>query len=261
MKKFLFTLTLFLAVSYQPAFAQKEIPSSAYDLYPTLEEMYGYAYGWHNGQLLIVGGKIKSDVPELTLEDFPNTELILLDFDRNRATAFSSGSLEGIIFEQMSSTGLEFYQKDQFLYLIGGYGYNETQDRFITFPYITVIDLSATIEAMLQGENPEAFFYQICDERLAIFDGILDYNGDEYFLINGRTAYKNNPFAEEPVYFEEDLNGQVRTFQMEGDAENLKISNFQTWHDLELFYDYYGPLMPDKIKQEVLKIIDFQQIK
>lgn len=261
MKNILFILPLIFILNLGQAQSDKQIPAKAFDLYPTLTEMYGYAYGWHNNQLLIVGGKIKTDVPELSLEDFPNTELILLDFDQNRASAFSSGSLEGIIFEQMSSTGLAFYQKEHYLYLIGGYGYTEQEDRFITFPYITAINLEGGVEAMLKGENPAPFFYQICEDRLAIFNGTMDYNDEEFFLINGKKAHLTNPFSEEATYYEEDLIGQVRTFQIEGELHQLKISNFQTWYDIETFDAYYGPLVPEKIRQEMDKFSIIHKFK
>lgn len=261
MKKVLLILVILFNLGVSQAQSERTIPASAFELYPTLQEMYGYAFGWHDNQLLIVGGKIKTDVPEMSLEDFPNTELILLDFDRNRATAFSSGSLEGIIFEQMSSTGLEFYQKDQILYVIGGYGYHEQLDQFITFPYITAIDLKATVGAMLKGENPAAFFFQMCEDRLAIFNGRLDFNEEEFFLINGKKANMTNPFAEEPNYYEENFNGQVRTFQIEGQIDDLKITSFQTWYDLEAFEGFYGPLMPDSIRQEMLQVLNYHKIK
>ena len=255
--KYLLSTIILIAFNF-PVIAQESnpLPNEAYQLYPTLHDMYGYAIGDVNNTILVFGGRIKSDVPEVYSEDFPNTEIILIDLERDRATAFSSGALAGIVAEQMAATGLAYFQKDSILYLIGGYGYSESQDRFITFPHLTAINMIPMIAALEKGESPDPHFYQICDERIAIFDGLLDHNGDEYFLMNGKFAYKLDPFSEEPTYHEEDRIKEVRTFQLDGTAAQPKITNLQTWYDLQGFSDYYGPLLPEKINNELYKLIE-----
>ena len=110
-----------------------QLRAKAYELYPTLTEMYGFAVAEVADQALIIGGLIKSDVPEIYDQDFPNREIILIDYTKNRASAFSSGGLDNSIGEQMAATGLGYYQEDGILYILGGYGYSESNQRFITF--------------------------------------------------------------------------------------------------------------------------------
>lgn len=253
-----FALTTAFLFALAGAFAQtvRELPPKAYELYPTLQDMYGYAVGKQSDYLLIFGGSIRSDVPEQYTQDFPNLEILLIDFRRNRAAAYTSGNLEGPLSEQMSSTGMAYYQEGNTLYLLGGYGYSESNGEFITFPYLTAIDLEATVKALLEGKNPVANFYQLCDERMAIFDGTLDYNGEEFFLINGKSAYKLEPFSDNPVYVEQPYKGQARTFRVKGKQANLEISQFQTWYDLEGFRDHYGPLLPEAIERELELLLD-----
>lgn len=253
-----FILTLLLALFYNGLVAQtddtvRDIPPRAVALYPTLEDMYGYAIGAYEDYLMVFGGSIRSEQTEQYQQDFPNLDILLIDFKRRRASAYTNGQLDGALGEQMSATGLSYYQQGHTLFLIGGYGYSESQNQYITFPYITAIDLKATLEALLEGKNPVANFYQICDERLAIFDGTLDYNGEEFFLINGKTAYMLRPFSENPEYVEEALNGQARTFKLKGEGSSLKLESFQDWYDMEGFEEYYGPLLPDRIREELEK--------
>ncbi len=236
----------------------RELPPRAYELYPTLQDMYGYAVGKHNDYLLIFGGRIRSEVPEQYSEDFPNLEILMIDFKRQRASAYTSGNLEGVLGEQMSATGLAYYQEDTTLYLLGGYGFSESSGQFITFPYLTAINLKATIDALLKGENPVAHFYQLCDDRMAIFDATMDYNGDEFFLINGKSAYKLEPFSDQPEYVEETHEGEARTFKINKQGKSLEISQFQTWYDLEGFRDYYGPLLPEAIEKEFQLLLQGQ---
>ena len=233
-----------LSISAQTVY---ELPINAIDLYPTLEDMYGYAVGKVDQYYLVFGGSIRSDASEQYQYDFPNLEILMIDTNMKRASAFTNGNLEGSLGEQMSATGLSYYQEGSTLYLLGGYGFSESNNQFITFPYITAIDLDATIKALKSGENPVANFYQICDERIAIFDGVLDYNGDEFFLMNGKHAYKLRPFANDAEYIEESHKGEARTFKISKDGEQLKIDNFQNWYDMDGLREYYGPLLPERI--------------
>lgn len=227
----------------------RDLPPEATSLYPTLENMSGYAVGQYEDYLMVFGGIIQSESTELYEEDFPNLEILLIDFKRERASAYTNSQLDGALGEQMSATGLSYYQQGNTLYLLGGYGYSESQNQYITFPYITAIDLEATLKALLEGKNPVANFYQICDDRLAIFDGKLDYNGEEFFLINGKTAYMLRPFSENPRYVEQKLQNEARTFKLSGEGPELELEGFQTWYDMEGFEDYYGPLLPDRIRR------------
>lgn len=233
----------------------QDLPKEAYELYPTLQNMSGFAVGKWQHTILIFGGRIKSDVPEIYKKDFPNLELILIDLDKKRASAYNSGNLAGVLGAQMAATGLAYYQKAQMLYIAGGYGYSDDVRRFITFPYFTAIDLEKTIPALLAGKSPVAYMYQICDERIAIFDGTLDFNGDEFFLINGKYAYKLQPFEEKPVYFEENREGEGATFRLASDGKSLKIKDFKNWYDLQSLLDYYSTNTPPNVQKEAEKVI------
>jgi hypothetical protein len=250
---------IFFLSSYMNGQTTYELPAKAVYLYPTLEDMEGYAVGKYEDYYLIFGGTIRSDVPEEYDQGFPNLDILVIDFKRNRASAYTNGNLDGELGEQMGATGMSYYQQGNNLYLIGGYGYSKSQNQFISFPYITAIDLAATMTALQNGENPVASFYQICDERIAIFNGVLDYNGENFFLINGKTAYKLRPFAEDAEYVEQDLKGEARTFKLVGGAKELKIQDFQTWYDMEAFREYFGPLLPDRIEQATAPIIILEQ--
>lgn len=251
MKTLLYTVVIFLYLQNMTA---QTLSRATFELYPTLQAMQGYAYGTWQDKVLIFGGVIKSEV----LNDkstFPNLEIILIDLGKKRASAFNSGNLQGILGEQMAATGLAFYQKGKMLYIAGGYGYSEEVKRFITFPNFTIIDLEATIPALIAGKNPIAYFYQICDERIAVYDGVLDYNGDEFFLLNGKFAYKLQPFEAHPTYIEESRTNEGATFRLAGEGKNLNIKDFKNWYDLQDMLDYYSTNMPPKAQQEAEKAI------
>lgn len=250
-------LAAFLAISTLGLAQEtlRDIPPRAIELYPTLEDMHGYAIGQYGDYLVIFGGSIRSRVGEQQFEDFPNLDILLIDFKRRRASAYANSSNEGPLGEQMSATGLSYHQQGNTLYLLGGYGYSESHQQYITFPYITVVDLAGSIQALLDGENPVVNFYQLCDDRMAIFDAEMDYNGEEFFLINGKFAYKVRPFSEQSEYTEQPYQEEVRTFKLLQQGGSWSMEGFQTWYDLDAFRDYYGTLIPDRIEEE-LRLIE-----
>jgi hypothetical protein len=233
----------------------RTLPPLAFDLYPTLRDMYGYAIGQHEDYLLIFGGSIRADMPEQYKGDFPNLEILVLDLKGRRATAYTTGNLEGFLAEQAGATGMAYCQTGSMLYLLGGYGYSESMGQFTTFPYLTAIELDAALEALLAGKTPKAYFYQLSDERMAIFDGVMDYQGDEFFLVGGKFAYKLRPFSSQPLYFEDGRQGEAHTFRLQGKGKSLQLSDFNTWYSLEDFRDYYGPLLPEAIEKELQHLL------
>lgn len=226
-----------------------ELPEEAFELYPTLRDMHGYAVGIHADKVLIFGGLIRSELPEVYPEGFPNQELLLIDLGRQRATAFSSGGISDLLGEQLAAYGLAYHQLDQTLYIVGGYGLRRGENAFGTFPYLISVDVPAAIADLLKGQNPEAHFRRHCDDRMALFNAILDHNGQEFFLLGGRRAIKRDPFSSEPAYREESPEEQVRTFRLRLQNDQLQVEGYRGWYDLGEFEAVYGNQIPPKIRR------------
>lgn len=230
---------------------QEQLPPlsrRAFELYPTLADLYGYAAAEFDGKAIVFGGLYRSDVPGYD-RDFPNTDLIVIDYWRGRAIAFNAGSFAYPLNEQLGSRGMAYYQDGNTLYLLGGYGYSEHDKRKVTFPYLTVVKIRETVDALLHGEKPDAYFYQICDENMAIFDGQLDFNGDEFFLVHGKYAYQLSPFSNQPETRQESYRGQVRTFRLERAGLGMRITDYKQWTDSRDFLDFYKNLVPGRADQ------------
>jgi hypothetical protein len=230
-----------------------ELPGEAFDLYPTLRDMHGYAVGMHQDKILIFGGLIRSELPDLYPDGFPNQELLLIDLGRRRATAFSSGGISDLLGEQLAAYGLAFHQLDQTLYIVGGYGLSRGEGAFVTFPYIISVDVPAVIADLLAGQNPEAHFRQHCDDRMALFNAILDHNGQEFFLLGGKRAVKRQLFSREPDYREEAPEEQLRTFRLRLQNDQLQVEGYQGWYDLGELEAVYGNQIPPKIRRAMDK--------
>jgi hypothetical protein len=113
------------------------------------------------------------------------------------------------------------------------------------------MNIPLTLKEMEKGGKPNAYITQVCDQRIALFDAIIDSNGDELFLLNGKNAEKRNVLQESPMYYEEDFTDEVRTFRILDHSKYLKIEDFNVWYDLQSFFDHYQELTPEKIKMSI----------
>jgi len=253
MKNLIFTFFLIVGLSPAPLWAQfhPDLNDQAFELYPGLKNMYGFAVAEWDEKALIFGGRRYNDNVELYSEDFPNTEIILIDYLKQEALAYSSYILGGTLGEQISAYGMAYHQQDSILYFMGGYMFNDSNQNFETYPYLGRMNVPQTIAALEQGRIPNRYITQVCDERLALFDAIIDFNGDEYFLLNGKNATKRNALQETPMYYEENFSDEVRTFRIIDHPQYPQIDDFRVWYDLQEFYDYYQELAPEKIKSSI----------
>ncbi len=253
MKKINFTLLFLVFLLPLTQFGQipENVEARVYDLYPGIQDMYGYTVAEWNHKLIIFGGKIFNYNSEIYHNDYPNTEIILIDLQGQTAAAYSNYLFEGSIGEQLSAYGMAFHQEDSILYFLGGYAFNEATKGFKTYPFLSRMNIPLTIDALEKGHYPINSIIQIQDERIALFDAILDNNGNEFFLLDGKNGNKKNALEENPVYFEEDFKDEIRTFRIIDQHKDLQLTNFREWLNLEAFFDYYQNTAPEKINQIV----------
>jgi len=124
-----------------------------------------FAYGQHAGKWLIIGGRLDGLHRRQPFASFDqighNTQLIVVDPVNLQKWSAPLTSLSTSLQEQLKSTNMQFYQQGDNLLLIGGYGYSETIGDHTTFSNLTVIDVPATIDAIINNSDLTAHFKQI----------------------------------------------------------------------------------------------------
>lgn len=188
------TLTVAVLLVAQTVGATSQIAPFQIALKPInidgLTAVQSFAVGKHNDMWLIIGGRLDGLHPRQ-----PNTSFSAADrngqiqvVDRSNSKVFNASlqSLSARLREQLSSTNMEFYQVGDFLYVIGGYGYSETDADHITFPYLTVIDVPRVVAAVIAGTPMQQYFTQVHDETFAVTGGYLNEIDDTLYLTGGQ---------------------------------------------------------------------------
>lgn len=216
-----------------------------------------FAWGQENGQWFLIGGRTDGLHQRQPFAAFlasdNNTMAYVVDPATQQVWSSSISTLPPSLREQMQSTNMEFMQRDQTLYVIGGYGYSATEADHITYPYLTAIDMSGAMDAIRNEEPIAPFFRQINDPRMEVTGGQLGLIGDHFHLVGGqRFIGRYNPMGPDfgPGFIQEYTNA-IRKFRIDDDGNTLVISDYTTNVDtMDLHrrdYNMVAQVFPDGV--------------
>lgn len=232
-------LLLLLSSSFIISFSQTTPFSVSLD--PVhIDELGGiqaYAFGQHNGKILIVGGRLDGLHRRQPFASFDlaghNNQLIVIDPQSKEKWSAPLYLLPTGIKEQLSSTNMEFIQEGFYLYCLGGYGYSPSQGTHTTYDKLTAIDLPNVIEAIISGSDFNAFFRQITDTTFQVTGGRLSRIDGDYYLLGGQKFLgRYNPMGPNhgPGFIQEYKNA-IRVFSLTDDGQTITITHLDSHQD------------------------------
>ena len=199
-----------------------------------LPGLHSYAFAQHDGKWLVIGGRRDGLHARQPFNAFPasqnNTEIFVIDVENNQFWTSSVNVLPTTIKEQMQSTNMNFYQEGDTLYFIGGYAFSATQNDHITFPYLTTIQVSSLIDAVINQGNIIPYFKQMNDNNFALTGGQLGKIANTFYLVGGhRFDGRYNPMGN-PTYTQTYSN-QIRKFKINNSGSSLSYSDYSAITD------------------------------
>ncbi len=221
----------------------------------TIENLGGiqsYSYGQSNGKWLIIGGRLDGLHRRQPFAAFDvagnNNQLIVVDPVLKQKWTMPLTSLTIAMQEQLSSTNMQFHQTGNYLYITGGYGYNNATATRKTFNNLTAIDVPSTINAIINGTSITSFFRQITDEQFAVTGGHLEMINDTYYLVGGHKFDGNyNPMGN-PTFTQTYTNA-IRKFKIIDNGQSITINHLTGHIDAANLrrrdYNAVAQIMPD----------------
>lgn len=193
--------------------------------------LQAYAFGQHNGKWVVVGGRLDGLHRRQPFAAFDvagnNNQIIVIDPVAQQQWTAPITSLSVAIQEQLSSTNMEFHQEGNYLYILGGYGYNTASASRKTFDNLTAIEVPALINAVINGNSVSTYFRQISDAQFAVTGGHLKKINNTFYLIGGNKFDGNyNPMGN-PTYTQVYTNA-IRKFNLTDDGSNITITHLPT---------------------------------
>jgi hypothetical protein len=223
---------------------------------PEAPGIQSYSYGkTSEGKWLVLGGRTDGMHKRRPFESFSrkenNTQVFIIDPLEKSTSQTDLSTLPASIFEQLQSTNQEFHQRGNTLYVIGGYGYSETERDHITYPYLTAIDVDGLATAIIEQKRIIPFFRQVKVPELAVTGGQLGLLDDTFYLCGGQYFEgRYNPMGPDhgPGFTQEYTNA-IKTFKIKDDGKNLAISDYKVQKDPQYLhrrdYNMVPQIFPD----------------
>lgn len=197
--------------------------------FPTLQS---FVEGHHGGKWVFIGGRtegLHQRQPFAAFDpDFNNTNIFVVDMATKQVWSKPLTGLSTDLLEQLQSTNMQFVQRGDVLYITGGYGYSPAVGEWVTYPYLTAVDLPALINAVVNGQPIVPHFRQLTDERLRVTGGYLGLLNDEFFLVGGQVFQgRYNPHGPDhgPGFFQQYTNA-IKRFKVEDNGTALVVNDF-----------------------------------
>lgn len=199
---------------------------------PAMPGLHSFAWGQDNGEWLLIGGRTEGlhrRQPFAAFQaSFNNTTVYVVNPTTSEIWSAALSTLPTAIFEQLQCTNMEFEQRGNTLYIIGGYGFSATANDHITHGKLTAVDVPATIAAIKNNSSMVPHFRQLSDTRLAVTGGYVAVLNDVFHLVGGqRFIGRYNPMGpgSGPGFIQEYTNA-IRRFGIDDDGTSLSLVNF-----------------------------------
>lgn len=134
------------------------------------------------------------------------------------------------IQEQLQSTNMCFHQVEDTLYIAGGYAYSNTAQDHITFPYLTTIIVSQTVNAIKNNQPFDAFVKQVYDTNMAVTGGHLAHLDGALMIVGGhRFDGRYNPMGHNT--YVQTYTDAIRKFMVNNSQSTPVITNYSAVTD------------------------------
>lgn len=199
-----------------------------------LPGLHSYAYAQYQGKWLIIGGRKDGLHARQPFNSFPatqnNTDVYVVDVENDIWWTSSVNDLPANLKDQLQSTNMNFHQDEDTLYIIGGYGSSETSNVYLTYPFLTSVNVPGLINAVQNSETIAPFFKQIEDSIFAVSGGHLEKLGDLFYLVGGhRFDGRYNPVGN-PT-FTQIYTNQIRKFSINNSGSELSFASYSAITD------------------------------
>lgn len=199
---------------------------------PGMPGIQSFAWGQHEGEWLLVGGRTDGLHRRQPFAAFlatdNNTMAYVVDPAIGQVWSAALNTLPAAQFEQLQSTNLEFAQRGDVLYVLGGYGYSATANDHITHPVMSAINVPGAITAIKTGQAIASHFRYVVDDRLAVTGGYLGLLDDAFLLVGGqRFIGRYNPMGPDfgPGFIQQYTNA-IRRFRVSDDGTSLMLTDY-----------------------------------
>ncbi|MBA3705769.1 MAG: T9SS type A sorting domain-containing protein [Bacteroidetes bacterium] len=195
----------------------------------TIPGLHSFAFAQSGDKWLFIGGRTNGLHGINSSGAFPpeykNNSVFVIDTLTWQYYQANLNQLPKTIADPMRSTNMESIQDGNYLYMIGGYGYDSVANMFVTFPKLTAIHVDNMINAVMNAQPIAPCIRQIADTNLSICGGDLGKIGNDFYLMFGHNF--GGRYSDPPTpLFTQTYSECIKKFNISDDGTNITLSNF-----------------------------------
>ncbi len=206
------------------------------------------AFGQYNNMWFFIGGRKNGlhgfQPPFAFPTNKANDMIYIVDPATDQSWSASTSTLPDNIREPVTSANMEFYLNDSILYMVGGYGWKDSIQNFLTWPTLTAVNMNSLMSAVINSQPIDSLFRQITDSSLAICGAHLAKLDSTYYLVFGHRFDGYYDRSDTTSFFVQQYSNQIRKFQIADDGTNLSIYNYSAITDTNNFHRRDFNLLP-----------------
>ncbi|NCA85414.1 MAG: T9SS C-terminal target domain-containing protein [Clostridia bacterium] len=216
---------------------------------PAAPALNGFAHATIGGRWLVLGGRhdgLHDHRPDRSYPpDSAANAIWLIDPVSQQVWQKTLDSLPINCREQLQAVNAAFYQNGNQLLIAGGYGWSQSRQSYITYPYLLVVDVEALSSAIVNNTDANACFTQITDSIMAVAGGAMGMIGKNYMLVFGQRfdgRYTTQPNREHRQQYTH----QIRRFHPDSDGNIVHTgTQTDTIHFHRRDYNLLPQIFPD----------------
>ena len=204
---------------------------------PEMVGVQSFSYARSGDEILVLGGRLDGLHQRMPNASFDaaghNDQLIVINISTKQVwkTKVAGSGLDLDLSEQLKATNHCFFQVNDSLMLIGGYGIRTLADDHATFTTALYFSVSEVIAAVKKNQLSNALFQRFENDKFAVCGGQLNHINNTWYLVGGhRFDGRYNP-RNGPSFVQEYAN-EVRMFTMDQGKPNFQ----KTTRNVELLH-------------------------
>jgi hypothetical protein len=205
----------------------------------TLPALHSFAFAQSGDKWLIIGGRTNGLHGLNSSGGFPaeskNDAVIVIDTSTWTYYQADLNQLPQSVADPMRTTNMQYVQKGNYLYMVGGYGFDSVAHIFVTFPKLTAIHIDNMINAVINSLPIASTIRQVTDTNLAVCGGDLGMIGNNYYLCFGHNF--GGRYSDPPTpLFTQVYSDQIKKFNLADDGTTITLSNYTYQVDTNNFH-------------------------
>ncbi len=205
-------------------------------------------FGEYNGKWFFIGGRKNGlhgfQPPFAFPTNNVNNLIYVVDPATDQRWTAPVNTLPDNIREPITSSNMQFYLNDSMLYMVGGYGWKDSIQNFVTWPTLTAVNMNRLMDAVINAKPIDSLFRQITDSSLAICGAHLAKLDSTYYLIFGHRFDGYYDRSDTTGFFEQQYSNQIRKFKIADDGTNLSLYDYKAVTDTNNFHRRDYNLLP-----------------